>query len=117
MKFDERFLPMTSKLRSPKIFRFAIILLVLIAFPFAIPSFAKHRRASSARSRSGRADRRGRHSASARRGSRRGGRSVARRGGRSRRLSTREVRAARNRIAREQTSSLERLERRCLFAR
>ena len=102
---------MTSKLRSPKIFRFAIILLVLIAFPFAIPSFAKHRKASSARSRSGRADRRGRHSASARRGSRRGGRSVARRGGRSRRLSAREVRAARNRIAREQTSSLKALER------
>lgn len=102
---------MTSTIRSPQVLRFAIILLVLIAFPFAIPSFAKHRKASAARSHAGRSERGGRHSASSRRGSRRSGRQAARRGGRSRRLSAREVRAARNRIAREQTSSLKSLER------
>lgn len=104
---------MTSKFGSPKVFRFSIILFVLIAFPFAIPSFAKHksRNASSARSRSKHAGRSGRNVASSRR-SRRGGRVAARRGGRSRRLSAREVRAARNRVAREQASSLKALERR-----
>lgn len=114
MDFKERFLPMTSTLRSPRVFRFAIILFVLIAFPFSVPSFAKHRKASSAaRGRSSRSARGGRHVASSRRG-RRGGRYLARRGrgGRGSRLSAREVRAARNRIAREQASSIKALERR-----
>src|ERR1700687_3102324 len=104
----ERFLPMTLVNRSPKFVRFAIILFVLIAFPCAIPGFARHRRAAAARSRHGRADRGRRLSARERRAERRHGRlSVRGRGGRSsRRLSAREIRAERNRIAREQTSSL-----------
>jgi penicillin-binding protein 2 len=98
---------------SPRFVRFAIILFVLIAFPFAIPSFAKHRKATAARSRNGRAERGGRRSASARRGGRRHGRLSARAGGRrSRRLSAREVRTARARVAREQASSVKALERR-----
>lgn len=101
---------MTSTNRSPKFLRFAIILFVLIAFPFAVPSFAKHRKQAAARGRHGRAERGGRHSASARRGGRRG--RLAARGGRSsRRLSARDVRAARVRVAREQASSLKALER------
>jgi penicillin-binding protein 2 len=98
---------------SPRFVRFALILFVLVAFPFAIPSFAKHRKAAAARSsRHGRTERRGRHSVSARRGGRRHGRLSARAGGRrGRRLSAREVRASRARIAHEQTSSLKALER------
>jgi len=95
--------------RSPKFLRYALILLVLIAFPFAIPSFAKHRRAAAAAGNRHGRDRGGR--ASARRGGRRSGRLSARRGGRGRRLSARDVRAARVRIAREQASSLKALER------
>ena len=104
---------MTLINKFPRFFRFALILFLLIAFPFAIPSFAKHRRAAAARSRSSRADRGRRHGLSARRGGRRHGRLSARGGRRSsRRLSAREVRAARVRIAREQASSLKALERR-----
>ena len=95
---------MTLIYQSPKVVRFALILFVLIAFPLAIPGFAKHRRSAGARSRHGRADR-------GSRSGRRHGRS-ARGGGRSRRLSAREIRAERSRIAREQTSSLKALERR-----
>lgn len=101
---------MNHKFSSPKVFRFVIILLVLIAFPLSIPSFAKNRKQSSARSRGKHAARGGRHVASSRRG-RRGGRHVARSSRRGRRMSAREVRAARNRIAREQASSLKALER------
>jgi penicillin-binding protein 2 len=103
---------MTLINRSPhKVIRFALILLVLIAFPFAIPSFAKHRRSSSAGNRRGRAERGSRRSsARERRSSVRRGRSA--RGGGSRRLSAREMRAERGRIEREQASSLKALERR-----
>jgi penicillin-binding protein 2 len=103
---------MTSKNRSPQVIRFVIILLVLIAFPFALPTFGKNRKASSSRNRAGRAERGNRHSASSRRSSRRGSRVAARRGGRSRRLSAREVRASRARVAREQASNIKALERR-----
>jgi membrane peptidoglycan carboxypeptidase len=97
--------------RSPRVLRFPIILLVLITFSFAVPSFAKHRK-SSGSSRSARSSR-GKHVASSHRGRRGGGRTASRRGGRSsRRLSAREVRAERGRIAREQSSSLKALERR-----
>ena len=102
---------MTLITRSPKFVRFALILFLLIAFPLAIPSFAKRRHAAAGRSRHAGAERRGRHSARERRGDRRRGRLSARgRGGR--RLSAREMRAARNNIAREQASSLKALERR-----
>lgn len=103
---------MTSINSSPRFVRFALIVFVLFAFPFSIPSFAKHRKAAAARSsRHGRAERRGRHSASARRGGRHGRLSARAGGRRGRRLSAREVRATRARIAREQTSSLKALER------
>ncbi|MCU1268015.1 MAG: hypothetical protein JWM21_4333 [Acidobacteria bacterium] len=102
---------MTSINKSPQYFRFALILFLLIAFPFVVPVFAKHRRAAAARGRHSRAERGGRHSASARRGGRHG-RLSARGGGRSRRLSAREVRVARVRVAHEQASSLKALERR-----
>lgn len=99
---------MTSKLRSPKVIRFLIILFVLIAFPFSVPSFAKHKKASASRSRSARSSR-GKHVASSRRGHR--GARVAR-NGRSRRMSARDVRVSRKRIANEQASAVKALERR-----
>src|SRR2546425_1549092 len=109
----ERFLPMNFIKRSPKLIFLTLILCVLIAFPLAITSFAKHRRAAAARSRHGRVERGSRHSARDRRAGRRHGRLSARAGGRrGRRLSAREIRSERKRIAREQASSLKTLERR-----
>src|SRR5215813_3599436 len=108
---------MSSPFQPPRSFRFAIIILILLAFPVVIPSYAyaKHRKASSAsRSRGKKADRGGRHSASARSRRGRGNSRLARRGGgrSNRRLSAREVRATRARVAREQASSIKALERR-----
>ena len=107
----ERFLLMNFTKRSPKLVRLTLILCVLIAFPLAITSFAKHRRAAATRGRHGRVERRHRLSARERRSGRRHGRLSARARGRGRRLSTREMRAQRNRIAHEQASSLKALER------
>jgi len=100
---------MTFMNRSPKSVRFALILFVLIAFPFSITSFARHRHVGGGRhagKASRRASARNRHGRTSRRESARG------RGRSSRRLSAREIRAERSRIAREQTSSLKALEKR-----
>lgn len=97
---------MTFMNRSPKSVQFAIILFLLIAFPFSITSFAKHRHGGG-----GKGGRRA--SARERRAGRHGRRESARgRGRSSRRLSAREIRAERSRIAREQTSSLKAMEKR-----
>lgn len=103
---------MTLITLSPRFFRFALILFVLIAFPLAVPSFARHRHAAAGRTRHGRAERGGRHSARASRADRRHGRLSVRGRVRSRRLSAREIRAERGRTAREQASSLKALEKR-----
>ncbi len=89
--------------------RYSLIVLILVVFPFAVPSYAKHRKAAAARSRQDRAGHRGRASA---RQSSRGSRRTARGGRSSRRLSAREVRSAKARIAHEQASSLQALQRR-----
>jgi penicillin-binding protein 2 len=100
---------MTFMNRSPKSVRFALILFVLIAFPFSITSFAKRRHGGGGRH----AGKSSRHSsARERRAGRRGRQSARGRGRSSRRLSAREIRAERSRIAREQSSSLKALERR-----
>jgi len=101
---------MTFMSRSPKSIQLALILFVLIAFPFSITSFARHRHGGGG-GHAGKSSRRA--SARERRGGRRGrGESARGRGRRGGRLSAREVRAERGRIAREQSSSLKALERR-----
>src|SRR5256886_14238543 len=99
-KLKARFLPMTFIRKSPKSVRFVLILFVLITF--SITTLGRHRRGGGRHSARG-----GRHAAA-----RHGGRHSARGRGRSRRLSAREIRAERSRIAREQTSSLKALEKR-----
>jgi penicillin-binding protein 2 len=98
---------MTLINRSPKVIRFALILSLLILFPFSLTAFARRHRAAGGRARHAQ---RGRRVSARER--RRGGRSYAREGRRGRRLSRREMRAERARIAREQASSLKALERR-----
>ena len=99
---------MTLSNPSPK-FRFTVTVLVLILFSSAITSFARRRHAAASRGRHVRVERGSRRSARAGRG--RHDRLTARGRVRSRRLSAREIRAERSRIAREQASSLKSLER------
>ena len=91
----------------------SIFLVILVSLSLSASVFGKKRSSSSSRGRHARAERGGKHSASNRRGSRRGGRFYARgsrrRGGR---LSARDVRRQRALVAREQASSLKALEKR-----
>src|ERR1043166_8658744 len=91
----------------------SILLVILVSLSLSASIFGKRRSSSSSRGRHARAERGGKHSASNRRGSRRGGRFYARgsrrRGGR---LSARDVRRQRAVVAREQASSLKALEKR-----
>src|SRR5437870_12408743 len=93
--------------RSPKTFLVALILTALIAIPFSITGLARHRHAAAGGERQARAG-------GGRRPGRRHGRRSAREGrrGRRTRLSAREVRAARKRIASEQASAVRSLEKR-----
>ncbi len=93
--------------RSPKTFLLALILIALIAIPFSVTGLARHRHAAAGRQRHARAG-------GGRRAGRRHGRLSAREGrrGRRTRLSAREVRAARKRIAGEQASAVRSLEKR-----
>jgi penicillin-binding protein 2 len=96
--------------RSPKTFLVPLILIALIAIPFSITGLARHRHAAAGRhARAG-----GRASARGRRAGSRHGRFSAREGrrGRRTRLSAREVRVARKRVASEQASAVRSLEKR-----
>ncbi|HZE70112.1 MAG TPA: penicillin-binding transpeptidase domain-containing protein [Pyrinomonadaceae bacterium] len=96
---------------SPKTFKFALILFILVAFIFSVPVLAKRKHSSSSRHAS-RSERGRKASARDRRSSRRG-RFNARSGrrGRVRQMSARDVRRQRQLIAREQSSGLKALER------
>lgn len=101
---------MTFMNRSPKSVKLALILFVLIAFPFSVTSFAKHRHGGGGSRRAGKASKRS--SARERRGRHSNRESARGRGRSSHRLSAREVRAERSRVAREQASSMKALEKR-----
>ncbi len=91
---------MTSKVGSPKFFSFALILVLLVLIPLSTTVFARRHRGGGGRGRHARAGGRSSRHGRLARGSRRG------------RLSRREVRAARARVAREQASAVNALERR-----
>lgn len=103
---------MTFMNQSPKSLRLSLILLVLIAFPFSITTFARHRRGGGGGGRHAARGGGRRASARERRGGRHSRESARTRGRSSRRLSAREIRAERGRVAREQASSLKALEKR-----
>src|ERR1041385_6734305 len=103
---------MTLNFYSPKSHRLVFILFVLISLVFTGTAFGKRKHASG---RSARTQKSRKASARAGRSSRRGGREMARgsrRGRGSARVSPREVRRSRARIAREQASAVKALERR-----
>ena len=92
----------------------SIFLAILVSLSLSASVFGKKRSSSSSRGRNARAEKGRKHSASNRRGSRRGGRVYARgsrRGRRGGRLTARDVRRQRAMVAREQASALKSLER------
>jgi membrane peptidoglycan carboxypeptidase len=105
---------MTLTARNPRTISLALILFVLLILPFQATAVAKRRQANNAR-RPARAEKsRKKMSARERRASRRNERLSARssRHGGKVRLSRREARQERNRIAKEQSASLSALQRR-----